>query len=78
MNECGGSLPKVLKGCGNTFETDEWGTDDGFEGVGRMERNSTEELVCICGLNGPFVYGGLTVLGAGTLSISFFRIVSKL
>ena len=28
--------------------------------------------------NGPFVYGGLTVLGAGTLPISFFRIVSKL
>ena len=22
--------------------------------------------------NGPFVYGGLTVLGAGTLPISFF------
>jgi len=47
MNECGGSLPKVLKGCGNTFETDVLGTDDGFEGVGRMERISMEELVCI-------------------------------
>jgi len=49
MNECGGSLLKVLKGCGNTFEMDVLGTDDGFEGVGRMERISMEELVCICG-----------------------------